>query len=120
MKRVDGFLVLGVPALLAMVGLIVWRARSANDVQPLPAPVSHVQPRPRYRPITSADLRRSRPSSFKTYYAYGEPLPAGYKCSGAGGPVYRVVERAGVSVVDTLTVAGVMVRCGGDERSSYR
>jgi hypothetical protein len=46
MKRVDSFLVLGVPALLTMIGLIVWKARSANDVQPSPAPISRVEPRP--------------------------------------------------------------------------
>jgi hypothetical protein len=126
MKRLDSFLVLGVPALLVMIALIVWKARSANDASSpslISRDVAQAVRHPtvvRYRPLTAADLRRVRPSPFKTYYAYGEPLPPDYKCAGVGGPVYRILDKAGVSVIDTLTVAGVMVRCGGDERSSYR
>jgi len=128
MRRLDGFLVLGVPALLAMVALIVWKSHRANDVLPSASlaldDVPHVASRPadvRYRPITVADLRSRRDSFLpKTYYAYGEPLPAGYRCSGAGGMVYRTYEKNGSTVVDPLMAAGVQVRCGGDERSSYR
>lgn len=125
MRRLDGFLVLGVPALLAMVALIVWKSHRANDVQPsavsVVSDVPRQAPRPEYRPITVADLRRPRATTLsKTYYAYGDPLPAGYKCAGAGGPVYRVVDQAGVAVVLPLMVGGVMVRCAGDERSFIR
>lgn len=59
--------------------------------------------------------------SARVWYAYGEPLPVGYKCSSAGGPVYRTFHLADGSVaVDPLIRDGQVVRCGGDERSSLR
>lgn len=76
---------------------------------------------PAMRPITAAELRGHRVDlGLRTYYAYGDPLPEGYRCSGAGGMVYRTHEKNGSTVIDPLVFAGVQVRCGGDDRSSYR
>jgi hypothetical protein len=62
------------------------------------------------------------PTSFvKHWYAYNEPLPAGYKCSGADGLVYRAVPSAdGAKVLEPLMADGEIVRCGGDMNSSHR
>jgi hypothetical protein len=57
----------------------------------------------------------------KRWYAYNEPLPAGYKCSGADGLVYRTTPAAdGAKVLEPLMVGGAIVRCGGDWSSSHR
>ena len=56
----------------------------------------------------------------KTWYAYGEKLPEGYKCSAADGPVYRTRIEKRATVIEPLVRGGIMVHCGGDERSSHR
>ncbi|MEO9228122.1 MAG: hypothetical protein ABI216_04075 [Devosia sp.] len=56
----------------------------------------------------------------KTWYAYNEKLPDGYKCSAADGPVYRTRIDKGATVIEPLVRGGVIVHCGGDERSSHR
>lgn len=56
----------------------------------------------------------------KTWYAYNEKLPDGYKCSAADGPVYRTRIEKGAIVIEPLIRDGVTVHCGGDERSSHR
>jgi len=56
----------------------------------------------------------------KLWYAWDEELPRGYRCSAAGGIVYRTRIEKGTTVVEPLYRAGVMVRCGGDWRSSRR
>lgn len=56
----------------------------------------------------------------KTWYAYGEKLPEGYKCSAADGPVYRTRIEKGATVIEPLIRGGATVHCGGDERSSHR
>lgn len=56
----------------------------------------------------------------RTWYAYNEKLPHGYKCSAADGPVYRTRTEKGAAVIEPLVRRGTIVRCGGDERSSYR
>jgi hypothetical protein len=63
-----------------------------------------------------------RPRPFvKRWYAYNEPLPAGYKCSGADGMVYRAVPSAdGAKVLEPLMAGMEIARCGGDSRSSHR
>lgn len=72
-------------------------------------------------PIDVESLRRPiELAGFKTFYAYDEPLPEGYKCSGAGGSVYRTRSEGGAVVLDPLYVGGQLVRCGGDESSSIR
>jgi hypothetical protein len=111
--------------LLGLVAFTVYRSYRINHasldgvlVSDLPVAVQSSA----FQPITTADLRRSCPvcSSFKTYYAYGEPLPAGYRCSAAGGMVYRTLQEHGTMKIDPLVVGGVAVRCGGDWRSSNR
>lgn len=56
----------------------------------------------------------------KTWYAYGEKLPDGYKCSAADGLVYRTRVENGATAIEPLIRDGMIVRCGGDERSSHR
>ena len=56
----------------------------------------------------------------KTWYAYNEKLPAGYKCSAADGLVYRTRIEKGATVIEPLVRDGVIVHCGGDETSSHR
>lgn len=55
----------------------------------------------------------------KTWYAYGEELPDGYKCAAADGPVYRTRIESGVTVIEPLVRGGIIVRCGGDDRSIH-
>jgi hypothetical protein len=56
----------------------------------------------------------------KRWSAYNEPLPAGYKCSGADGLVYRAASSAdGSKVLESLMAGGEIARCGGDMRSSH-
>lgn len=62
----------------------------------------------------------SPPTGGKAFYAWDEKLPFGYKCSAANGLVYRTRVEGGATVIEPLTREGVLVRCGGDERSSYR
>ena len=59
-----------------------------------------------------------RAGPVKTWYAYGEKLPDGYKCSAVDGPVYRTRVEHGATIVEPLTRDGVMVRCGGERGSS--
>ena len=59
-------------------------------------------------------------SDLKNWYAYDENLPDGYKCAAADGPVYRTRVEKGATVIEPLVRGGVIVRCGGDERSSHR
>jgi hypothetical protein len=56
----------------------------------------------------------------KLWYAWNEKLPRGYRCSAADGIVYLTHIEKGSTVVEPLYRAGVMVRCGGDWRSSHR
>lgn len=130
------FLAAGTLGVLVLGAALVIRAHQQNDV---PGPDSDATPAPAVvavRPVPDPReyARRSLASppqvqpmrlsaealAIKTWYAYGEPLPVGYKCSGAKGPVYRLSTRDGATVVEPLLVRGVMVRCAGDERSSYR
>ena len=59
-------------------------------------------------------------SDLKTWYAYNEKLPDGYKCSAADGPVYRTRIEKGATVIEPLLRGGVIVHCSGDEPSSHR
>jgi hypothetical protein len=52
------------------------------------------------------------------FYAYGDPLPAGYVCSAADGLVYRRHMAGGADSIDLLYRDGQPVRCAGDRRSS--
>ena len=66
-------------------------------------------------------LSTPQATSVKRWYAYNEPLPAGYKCSGADGLVYRTTRSPdGAKVLEPLMVGGAIVRCGGDWSSSHR
>lgn len=56
----------------------------------------------------------------QSWYPYGQKLPDGYKCSAADGPVYRTRTEKGATVIEPLIRGGVIVRCGGDQRSSHR
>jgi len=83
---------------------------AARSSEPLPSPR-----------IDVASLRRPMElPGFKVHYLYGEALPDGYKCSGAGGTVYRMSARDGVTELEVLKVGGVVVTCSGDRRSSIR
>lgn len=55
----------------------------------------------------------------KTWYPYGDELPHGYKCAAADGPVYRTRVENGVTAIEPLVRGGIIVRCGGDDRSIH-
>ncbi|WP_139350463.1 cytochrome c-type biogenesis protein CcmH [Rhodanobacter sp. B04] len=110
MKGINAFLWLGTPVLFLLVGALVWIAHQAND------PVSP-------RPVIYTGSHRSSLSyrlPGDVYYRYGQPLPTGYKCSGADGVLYRTSDQGGSTVIVPLVVGGVHVRCSGDAQSSHR
>lgn len=53
------------------------------------------------------------------FYAYGQPLPAGYICAGADGAVYRRRLVDGSVSIEPLYENGQLVRCGGNRDSYY-
>ena len=61
------------------------------------------------------------PRGVSNWYAHNEPLPTGYKCSGADGIVYRMMKSADGSLrLEPLMAGNDVVRCGGDWQSSHR
>ena len=78
---------------------------------------------PKLQSVTPYSHRWSVPSPSprqQLFYAWNEKLPEGYKCSAANGLVYRTRLEGGATVIEPLRRDGFLVRCGGDENSSYR
>jgi hypothetical protein len=147
MCRMNGFLVVGTIVLAGFVGLLVFLSYRANRSIPAIASVSASPDSHAYRPYLATmygnppgwhcsqsalpgfpdvqkrvcDAVRADPILVpKTFYAYGEALPLGYKCSGADGLVYRTANENGSVVVEPLRAGSSLVRCGGTVSSSHR
>jgi hypothetical protein len=103
----------GVAALLvaASVPMYSYMLRHASDVRapvPVPLPRAVAVPKVRVEAVESP-----------YFYRYGEPLPPGYRCSGADGLVYRTRSINGSTAVEVLSVDGHQVHCGGTRVSFH-
>jgi hypothetical protein len=115
--RIDGNYITAALLLLVTVPMYGYILAHPHDAREQPNP-AHAEVPAR---IDVASLRRPVDlPGFKTHYVYGEALPAGYKCSGAGGSVYRVSTHNEVTEFEVLKLGGVVVSCNGDVRSSIR